>query len=158
MKFGIFYEHQLPRPWTEHGEYGLMQNSLDQLELADRLGYDYAWKVEHHFLDEYSHSSAPEHHRAASLRSALSSSIRRARTRTKTSARVSKFLREKSCLNLMTASQHTRYGRRPSCPAICYSTHSAPRNILIGQRRFEKMQGVDRPSRIHSKRFQGIQS
>src|SRR4029453_14397397 len=29
-------------------------------ELADRLGYDYAWEVEHHFLEEYSHSSAPE--------------------------------------------------------------------------------------------------
>jgi len=28
--------------------------------LADQLGFDYAWEVEHHFLDEYSHSSAPE--------------------------------------------------------------------------------------------------
>jgi hypothetical protein len=27
---------------------------------ADRLGYDYAWDVEHHFLEEYSHS--PEFH------------------------------------------------------------------------------------------------
>ena len=27
---------------------------LDQIELADRLGYDYAWEVEHHFLEEYS--------------------------------------------------------------------------------------------------------
>jgi len=60
MKFGIFYEHQLPRPWTERGEYELLQNSLTQLELADGLGYDYAWEVEHHFLEEYSHSSAPE--------------------------------------------------------------------------------------------------
>ena len=60
MKFGIFYEHQLPRPWTERGEFELLQNSLDQLELADALGYDYAWEVEHHFLEEYSHSSAPE--------------------------------------------------------------------------------------------------
>ena len=60
MKFGVFYEHQLPRPWTEHGEYELLQNSLDQVELADKLGYDYAWEVEHHFLEEYSHSSAPE--------------------------------------------------------------------------------------------------
>ncbi len=60
MKFGIFYEHQLPRPWTERGEYELLQNSLDQIELADGLGYDYAWEVEHHFLEEYSHSSAPE--------------------------------------------------------------------------------------------------
>ena len=60
MKFGIFYEHQLPRPWTEDSEYRLLQDSLDQIELADRLGYDYAWEVEHHFLEEYSHSSAPE--------------------------------------------------------------------------------------------------
>jgi luciferase family oxidoreductase group 1 len=60
MRFGIFYEHQLPRPWDEDSEYRLLQNSLDQIELADRLGYDYAWEVEHHFLEEYSHSSAPE--------------------------------------------------------------------------------------------------
>ncbi|HVQ76658.1 MAG TPA: LLM class flavin-dependent oxidoreductase [Candidatus Binatia bacterium] len=60
MKFGIFYEHQLPRPWAEQSEYALLQNSLAQIELADRLGYDYAWVVEHHFLEEYSHSSAPE--------------------------------------------------------------------------------------------------
>jgi alkanesulfonate monooxygenase SsuD/methylene tetrahydromethanopterin reductase-like flavin-dependent oxidoreductase (luciferase family) len=60
MKFGIFYEHQLPRPWHERSEYELLQNSLVQLELADRLGYDFAWEVEHHFLEEYSHSSAPE--------------------------------------------------------------------------------------------------
>jgi luciferase family oxidoreductase group 1 len=60
MKFGIFYEHQLPKPWGEQSEYQLMQDSLAQIELADQLGYDYAWEVEHHFLEEYSHSSAPE--------------------------------------------------------------------------------------------------
>ena len=60
MKFGIFYEHQLPRPWTEGIEQKLFQDALDQVELADRLGIDYAWEVEHHFLEEYSHSSAPE--------------------------------------------------------------------------------------------------
>ncbi len=60
MKFGIFYEHQLPRPWNEDSEHQLLKNSLDQIELADKLGYDYAWEVEHHFLEEYSHSSAPE--------------------------------------------------------------------------------------------------
>src|SRR6202048_4647521 len=60
MKFGIFYEHQLPRPWGPRSEYQLLQDSLSQIELADRLGYDYAWEVEHHFLEEYSHSSAPE--------------------------------------------------------------------------------------------------
>ena len=60
MKFGIFYEHQLPRDWDEFSEHKLIKNSLDQIELADQLGYDYAWEVEHHFLEEYSHSSAPE--------------------------------------------------------------------------------------------------
>src|SRR5579859_7580226 len=60
MKFGVFYEHQLPRPWHERSEYELLQNSLDQISLADRLGYDYAWEVEHHFTEEYSHSPAPE--------------------------------------------------------------------------------------------------
>ena len=60
MKFGIFYEHQLPRPWEADSEFNLLQNSLNQIELADRLGYDYAWMVEHHFLEEYSHASSPE--------------------------------------------------------------------------------------------------
>ena len=60
MKFGIFYEHQLPRPWGEDDEHKLYKDALDQIELADRLGYDYVWEVEHHFLEEYSHSSAPE--------------------------------------------------------------------------------------------------
>ena len=65
MKFGIFYELQLPRPWKEGDEYKLYQNALSQVELADKLGYDYAWEVEHHFLEEYSHSPAPESFLAA---------------------------------------------------------------------------------------------
>jgi alkanesulfonate monooxygenase SsuD/methylene tetrahydromethanopterin reductase-like flavin-dependent oxidoreductase (luciferase family) len=60
MKFGIFYEHQLPRPWTKGLEHKIFQDALNQVELADKLGIDYAWEVEHHFLEEYSHSSAPE--------------------------------------------------------------------------------------------------
>jgi alkanesulfonate monooxygenase SsuD/methylene tetrahydromethanopterin reductase-like flavin-dependent oxidoreductase (luciferase family) len=60
MKFGVFYELQLARPWQPDSEYRLYHDALDQLELADRLGYDHAWVVEHHFLEEYSHSSAPE--------------------------------------------------------------------------------------------------
>ncbi len=60
MKFGIFYEHQLPKPWSEGVEQKLFQDALDQVELADKLGIDYAWEVEHHFLEEYSHSSSPE--------------------------------------------------------------------------------------------------
>src|SRR5947208_4697510 len=60
MRFGLFYEHQLPRPWDPDAEERIMQDALDQIELADRLGFDYVWEVEHHFLEEYSHSSAPE--------------------------------------------------------------------------------------------------
>src|SRR4051794_19908443 len=60
MRFGIFYEHQLPRPWTEDSERRLISDALDQVELADRVGFDYVWEVEHHFLEEYSHSSASD--------------------------------------------------------------------------------------------------
>ncbi|GGC28331.1 luciferase [Siccirubricoccus deserti] len=60
MQFGLFYEHQLPRPWGPDAELRLYQQALDQVELADRLGFHYVWEVEHHFLEEYSHSSAPE--------------------------------------------------------------------------------------------------
>ena len=60
MQFGIFYEHQLPRPWDDDAEHRLLKQALEQVELADHLGIDYAWEVEHHFLEEYSHSSAPE--------------------------------------------------------------------------------------------------
>ena len=35
MKFGIFYEHQLPRPWEHESEYRLLQDSLAQIELAE---------------------------------------------------------------------------------------------------------------------------
>ena len=65
MKFGIFYELQLPRPWQAGDELRLYQNALTQLETADRLGYDHAWVVEHHFLEEYSHSPSPESFLAA---------------------------------------------------------------------------------------------
>ncbi len=60
MRFGLFYEHQLPRPWGPDDEHRLMKEALDQVELADRMGFSHVWEVEHHFLEEYSHSSAPE--------------------------------------------------------------------------------------------------
>src|ERR1700753_497242 len=65
MKFGIFYELQLPRPWEAGDELRLYQNALTQLETADRCGYHHAWVVEHHFLEGYSHSPSPESFLAA---------------------------------------------------------------------------------------------
>jgi len=60
MRFGVFYELQLPRPWNKGDERNLFHQALEQVALADQLGFDHAWEVEHHFLDEYSHSSSPE--------------------------------------------------------------------------------------------------
>jgi alkanesulfonate monooxygenase SsuD/methylene tetrahydromethanopterin reductase-like flavin-dependent oxidoreductase (luciferase family) len=60
MKFGGFYELQHPRPWESGSEYKLFKNALEQVELSDRAGYDYIWATEHHFLEEYAHSAAPE--------------------------------------------------------------------------------------------------
>src|SRR5215218_1594693 len=60
MKIGLFYELQLPRPWQEDSEQRVVAEALEQIELADRLGISNLWAVEHHFLEEYSHCSAPE--------------------------------------------------------------------------------------------------
>jgi alkanesulfonate monooxygenase SsuD/methylene tetrahydromethanopterin reductase-like flavin-dependent oxidoreductase (luciferase family) len=65
VKFGLFYELQLPKSadgddWDPDAERRIFHEMLEQVELADSLGFDYVFEVEHHFLEEYSHSSAPE--------------------------------------------------------------------------------------------------
>jgi alkanesulfonate monooxygenase SsuD/methylene tetrahydromethanopterin reductase-like flavin-dependent oxidoreductase (luciferase family) len=60
MRISLFLELPLPRPWTEDSELRLFQESLDAVELADKMGFHAAWITEHHFMEEYSHSSAPE--------------------------------------------------------------------------------------------------
>ncbi len=60
MRFGIFFELSTPRPFSAAVESAVWHNSLEQARLADELGFDWAWAVEHHFLEEYSHSGAPE--------------------------------------------------------------------------------------------------
>jgi alkanesulfonate monooxygenase SsuD/methylene tetrahydromethanopterin reductase-like flavin-dependent oxidoreductase (luciferase family) len=60
MKFGIFFELSAPRPFSREIEWQVYHNALEQCRLADSLGFDHVWAVEHHFLEEYSHSSAPE--------------------------------------------------------------------------------------------------
>ena len=60
MKFGIFYEISVPRPWDHESERTVYERCLEQVRLADELGFDQVWAVEHHFLEEYSHCSAPE--------------------------------------------------------------------------------------------------
>lgn len=41
-------------------EQRTFENVIEQGEIADRLGYDSAWFVEHHFTKGFSHCSAPE--------------------------------------------------------------------------------------------------
>ncbi len=60
MKFGIFYEISVPRPWSRDTELTVYDNCLEQVKLADELGFHSVFAVEHHFLEEYSHCSAPE--------------------------------------------------------------------------------------------------
>jgi alkanesulfonate monooxygenase SsuD/methylene tetrahydromethanopterin reductase-like flavin-dependent oxidoreductase (luciferase family) len=57
MKFGLLYEMQMPEPLDE---YQLYQDTMEQVILADELGFDYVWFVEHHFLTSFAYSSAPE--------------------------------------------------------------------------------------------------
>ena len=52
MKFGIFYEHQIPRPWDADSEHRIYREAMAQVELTQRVGIDDGWEVEHHFLVE----------------------------------------------------------------------------------------------------------
>ncbi len=54
------FELSVPRPFASGVERTVIENALEQIRVADSLGFDTAWCVEHHFLEEYSHSSAPE--------------------------------------------------------------------------------------------------
>ena len=60
MKFGLFFEISVPRPLTRENERKAVLNTLEQARVADEVGFDNVWVVEHHFLEEYSHSSAPD--------------------------------------------------------------------------------------------------
>jgi alkanesulfonate monooxygenase SsuD/methylene tetrahydromethanopterin reductase-like flavin-dependent oxidoreductase (luciferase family) len=60
MRVSLFVEHPVPRPWSAASEQQVLQESLEQLTLADRVGFSGVWVTEHHFQEEYSHSSAPE--------------------------------------------------------------------------------------------------
>ena len=60
MKFGLMYEIQIPEPHHPGIEAERYKQVLAQVDLADEVGFEYFWTVEHHFLREFSHCSAPE--------------------------------------------------------------------------------------------------
>jgi len=65
--FGIFFEVAV-RGRTGAIEQEMFHNVLKQIDIADQLGYDAAWFVEHHFTRGFSHSSSPDLMLAAAAR------------------------------------------------------------------------------------------
>lgn len=68
MEFGLF--NQIYHPAHRRGdrtEHDPLMEELAIIEVADRVGFKYAWASEHHFLDEYSHLSASESFMAFAL-------------------------------------------------------------------------------------------
>src|SRR5260370_25581031 len=60
MKFALFYEIPVARPWSPDSEHRAYKNTLEQAIAGEQAGFHAFWTVEHHFLEEYSHCSNPE--------------------------------------------------------------------------------------------------
>jgi alkanesulfonate monooxygenase SsuD/methylene tetrahydromethanopterin reductase-like flavin-dependent oxidoreductase (luciferase family) len=67
MKLDLLYEVDVPKPWPAEHPYGQREaeqqayaEALEQIKLADELGFNTVWCVEHHFREGRSHSPAPE--------------------------------------------------------------------------------------------------
>jgi len=60
MKIALMYEIEMPKPWHEGREAEKFKEVLDQIQLADEMGFSHVFAVEHHGLEELSHCSSPE--------------------------------------------------------------------------------------------------
>ena len=60
MKFALFAEIPVPRPWTPGKEAQALRDAIEQAVFAEEMGFESFWSVEHHFLEEFSHCSNPE--------------------------------------------------------------------------------------------------
>jgi alkanesulfonate monooxygenase SsuD/methylene tetrahydromethanopterin reductase-like flavin-dependent oxidoreductase (luciferase family) len=60
VKFALFYEIPVARPWDKQSEWRAYKNTLEQVIRGDEAGFHSVWTVEHHFLEEFSHCSNPE--------------------------------------------------------------------------------------------------
>ena len=59
MKFSIIYEAQMADP-SPASEVRCFQEIVEQVVLAEEVGFDNVWCVEHTALTQYAHMSAPE--------------------------------------------------------------------------------------------------
>jgi alkanesulfonate monooxygenase SsuD/methylene tetrahydromethanopterin reductase-like flavin-dependent oxidoreductase (luciferase family) len=67
VKLDLLYEVDVPKPWPGKHPYGqreaeqrAYEEAFEQILLADKLGFNTSWHVEHHFREGRSHSPAPE--------------------------------------------------------------------------------------------------
>src|SRR2546430_2233147 len=60
LDFGLFYEIPVAAPWHARSERDAYHRVIDQAVLGEQVGFSHFWTVEHHFLSEFSHCSAPE--------------------------------------------------------------------------------------------------
>ena len=68
MKLDLLYEIDAPKPWTDgphpygqrRREQRAYREAIEQIKLADQLGFHTIWAVEHHFREGRSHCPAPE--------------------------------------------------------------------------------------------------
>ena len=56
MEFSLAYEMQRPTP----DDHAVIEETIEQCILADQMGFDAVWFVEHHFLTTFSMSPCPE--------------------------------------------------------------------------------------------------
>ena len=60
MHIGMFYQVQVPKPWNFTSDSDRHWDMMDQVVLADELGFESLWMADHQFRTEWSHSSAPD--------------------------------------------------------------------------------------------------
>ncbi|MDT7719529.1 MAG: hypothetical protein QOE94_540, partial [Mycobacterium sp.] len=60
VEFGLLYEWQMPAGISRDEESRHFLQMIEQVKLAEEVGFTSVWSVEHHFLESFSHASAPE--------------------------------------------------------------------------------------------------
>lgn len=63
MELDMLIEADAPLPWPDGqraAEHHAFKHTIEQVQLADKMGFRTCWFVEHHFRKERSHCSAPE--------------------------------------------------------------------------------------------------
>jgi alkanesulfonate monooxygenase SsuD/methylene tetrahydromethanopterin reductase-like flavin-dependent oxidoreductase (luciferase family) len=60
MRIGLFYQIQVPKPWTPQSEAQRIYEALEQIPYAEQMGFASVWFSEHHFRPVWSHNSAPD--------------------------------------------------------------------------------------------------